>query len=75
MIKKIAPTEWTLFVSYEGADQLKTAIKKHAFVHAFEYEDIVDGTYGLRFVLHSKQGSVAESTVDTIIKDYMESAE
>jgi nucleotide-binding universal stress UspA family protein len=75
MIKKIEPTVWSLFVSYEGADQLKQAIAKQSFIDAFEYDDVVDGTYGLRFSLHSKMGSVAESTVDTIIKDYMEAAE
>ena len=59
-------------MSYEGADQLKTAIKRQSFIHAFEFDDVVDCTYGVRFTLHSKLGPVAESTVDTIIKDYKE---
>ena len=78
MIKKFPPVEWTLFVSYEGADLLKATIKEQSFIDIFEYEDIVDGTYGVRYELVSKNGSacpVTESIVDAIINDYMEAAE
>jgi hypothetical protein len=78
MIEKFSPIGWTLFVSYEGADKLKSIIQSRAWITFSEYEDVVDGEYGVRYELVAKPlniTTVREDDVDSIINEYMRAAE
>lgn len=74
MIKIKPPVDWTIFVSYEGADKLESIIKSKPTIVFHKFENVVNGEYGLDFELSSCGGSVVPVTqdmIEAIAKEYL----
>lgn len=75
MIKIKPPVDWTIFVSYEGADKLESIIKSKPSIQFHSFENVLNGEYGLDFELSSRNGSsvpVTRDMVEAIAKEYLE---
>lgn len=78
MIKIKPPVDWTIFVSYEGADKLEAILKSKPGIVYHSFENVVKGEYGLDFELSSSGGSsvpITQDIVESIAKEYLEAAE
>ena len=78
MIKVKPPVDWTIFVSYEGADALEAIIKSKSWLVFHKFENVVNGEYGLDYEISSRCGfsvPVTENDIEAIAKEYLETAE